>query len=188
MAQCTSCWRCSFHRCSIQYIAARSAAVRDFKGPPATVVFLLVPPSESRSPPALITIRIERASHRSSSSVLLIFSSIFRVRARSVRFPAGRMTHRYLQNCQLPNFPSYRPELTPSQSINGNNSAESGLHHHMNIVNRQNHQNDQISYVMKMSSGWLKYAYRISYEYRTERIFHLYHIVRTRYRVFFLFF
>lgn len=47
----------------------------------ASVVFLLVPPSESRSPPALITVWIERASHRSSSSELLIFSLRSRARA-----------------------------------------------------------------------------------------------------------
>jgi len=49
-----------------------------FKEPPASIVFLLVPPSESRSPPALITVHIECASHHSSSLELLIFSSILR--------------------------------------------------------------------------------------------------------------
>lgn len=68
----------------------------------ASVVFLLVPPSESRSPPALITVWIVRASHRSSSSELLIFSlrSRARARAHSARFPAGRMTCRYRRNCR----------------------------------------------------------------------------------------
>lgn len=102
MAQCTSCWQRSFHRCRrARSIAAQSAAMHRFKGHLASFIFLLVPPSESRSPPALITVRIERASHRSSSSELLIFSSISCARAHSARFPAGRMTRRYRRNCRL---------------------------------------------------------------------------------------
>lgn len=106
-----------------RYSAAQSAAMRRFKGLPASVVFLLVPPSESRSPPALITVRIERASHRSSSSELLIFSPISRAlgsisrgqndASLPAKLPAG---YRILRIPSTKMNPSIR--LTPTVSRN----------------------------------------------------------------------
>lgn len=117
--------------------------MRDFKGPAASVVFLLVPPSESRLPLALITVQIERASHRSSSSELLIFSSISFgcSRARETRFPAGRMTRRYRRNCRpATEFCTFhRRKLTLSRPVSSGNFPKITLCYQTNIIGWQNH-------------------------------------------------
>lgn len=82
----------------------------------ASVVFLLVPPSESRSPPALITVRIERASHRSSSSELLIFP--LRSRARILGLISRGENDAYVvirRNC----WRGYRKLTTSRPPVNG---------------------------------------------------------------------
>jgi len=82
----------------------------------ASVVFLLVPPSESRSPPALITVRIERASHRSSSSELLIFP--LRSRARILGLISRGENDAYVvirRNCRR----GYRKLTTSRPPVNG---------------------------------------------------------------------